>query len=154
MDGACSPEHIYTLSEIGVKGFVLGTSVLFGKGYDYDIAEVRDFVLKHIKVPEIGNVYQASHEGIEVLEVVKEVSTDIFGGLEVQAGTCIGYNKVLNGVEYHQGSEVFYVKAGQVIELYGTTLHYTPCKVDEYFMTVVLLIKGTNTTLNNPEEFV
>lgn len=35
LDGACSPERISVLSKKGVKGFVLGTSALFGKGRSY-----------------------------------------------------------------------------------------------------------------------
>jgi ribulose-phosphate 3-epimerase len=35
LDGACSPERIETLSNKGVKGFVLGTSALFGKNKPY-----------------------------------------------------------------------------------------------------------------------
>lgn len=31
LDGACSPERVETLSKVGVKGFILGTSALFGK---------------------------------------------------------------------------------------------------------------------------
>lgn len=35
IDGACSPEKIQLLSEIGVEGFILGTSALFNKGRSY-----------------------------------------------------------------------------------------------------------------------
>lgn len=35
IDGACSPERIAALNKIGVKGFVLGTSALFGKEKSY-----------------------------------------------------------------------------------------------------------------------
>lgn len=35
LDGACSPEKIAELSRVGVKGFVLGTSALFGKDKSY-----------------------------------------------------------------------------------------------------------------------
>ena len=35
IDGACSPEKIHDLSKIGVKGFILGTSALFGKDKSY-----------------------------------------------------------------------------------------------------------------------
>ena len=35
IDGACSPERIEELSQIGVEGFILGTSALFGKGKSY-----------------------------------------------------------------------------------------------------------------------
>ena len=43
LDGACSPERIQTLSKMGVKGFVLGTSALFGKEKSYQeiIPELR-----------------------------------------------------------------------------------------------------------------
>ena len=42
-DGAISPERIAALSGMGVKGFVLGTSSLFGKGRSYEeiIPELR-----------------------------------------------------------------------------------------------------------------
>ena len=44
IDGACSPEKIEMLSKIGVKGFILGTSALFGKGRSYQeiIKELRE----------------------------------------------------------------------------------------------------------------
>lgn len=35
VDGAISPDKIATLSPIGVEGFILGTSSLFGKNEDY-----------------------------------------------------------------------------------------------------------------------
>lgn len=35
VDGAISPEKIEELSKLGVDGFILGTSALFGKGEDY-----------------------------------------------------------------------------------------------------------------------
>ena len=35
IDGACSPERIKQLSQIGVEGFILGTSALFGKEKNY-----------------------------------------------------------------------------------------------------------------------
>ena len=43
IDGACSPEKIAMLSKVGVKGFILGTSALFGKEKSYKeiITELR-----------------------------------------------------------------------------------------------------------------
>lgn len=35
IDGACSPEKIKELSKVGVEGFILGTSALFGKNKSY-----------------------------------------------------------------------------------------------------------------------
>ena len=34
-DGACGADKIATFAPMGVKGFVLGTTVLFGKGRPY-----------------------------------------------------------------------------------------------------------------------
>lgn len=44
IDGACSQERIVNLSKLGVTGFVLGTSSLFGKERPYEeiIRELRD----------------------------------------------------------------------------------------------------------------
>lgn len=104
---------------------------------------------------------------------------DVYGGLEAQAGICAGRNKVFNGIEFHQGSETvvaltdcvlfvgkksdmvgqtyngeraecFFMEKGQIIEMYDSTLHYSPCNTGDYFITVVILLKGTNTPLENP----
>lgn len=46
VDGAISPERIAALSSIGVDGFVLGTSTLFGKSESYDaiVSDVKSSV--------------------------------------------------------------------------------------------------------------
>lgn len=43
-DGACGPDKIKTFAPMGVKGFVVGTTVLFGKGRPYAdiLKEVRE----------------------------------------------------------------------------------------------------------------
>lgn len=45
VDGAISPKHIEKLSENGVKGFILGTSALFGKEKNYKelISEFKEY---------------------------------------------------------------------------------------------------------------
>lgn len=48
VDGAISPEKIEQLSEIGVTGFVLGTSALFGKKQSYDV------ILDELKKEKVG----------------------------------------------------------------------------------------------------
>ena len=45
-DGACGADKIQTFAPMGVKGFVLGTTLLFGKGRPYmdilkDIRELK-----------------------------------------------------------------------------------------------------------------
>ena len=47
MDGACGADKIKTFAPKGVKGFVLGTTLLFGKGKPYDE------ILKEVRALEI-----------------------------------------------------------------------------------------------------
>lgn len=133
--------------------------------------------MKHTPVPD-DVVYVPSVEELESLEVGKEMQNRGFGGIPVQIGYCNGHNKKLNALEYHRCSEInvavtdmvlllgslqdvekdftydtsrieaFFVPAGTGIEVYGTTLHYAPCHVqDSGFQCVVVLPKGTNTDL-------
>ena len=80
--------------------------------------------------------------------------------MPVQLGYCNGHNTRLNCLEYHRDSELniglydfillvareddiiggkldtskvmaFRAKAGQVVEVYGTTLHYAPCNAEK-----------------------
>jgi ribulose-phosphate 3-epimerase len=50
-DGACTSEKIRTYAPQGVDGFVLGTSLLFGKDRPYDqlIAEVRQIIAESMQ---------------------------------------------------------------------------------------------------------
>ena len=46
-DGSCSADKIKEFAPLGVKGFVLGTSLLFGKGRPYGD------ILREVRVLEI-----------------------------------------------------------------------------------------------------
>ncbi|MFL2138981.1 DUF4867 family protein [Desemzia sp. FAM 23991] len=151
----------------------------YGKILSYDATEIIRFSEKNISIPEEGNIYVPSNKELESFDLVQKIGKDVFGNLAIEAGECAGQNTQLTGVEHHQGSEVtiavtdvvlvlgllqdmvgdkydstkteiFFFKKGSVIELYGTTLHYSPCKVMATgFMTVVLLLEGTNKLLLN-----
>ena len=123
-------------------------------------------------------IYVAQAEELESLPIAEDFKNRAFGGMPIQLGYCNGNNKALNAVEYHRDSEVivaatdiillvgmqqdiqadftydtslieaFYMKAGMVVEIYATTLHYAPCTAQEGgFRSVVVLPKGTNTDL-------
>lgn len=145
----------------------------------YGIREYEAYVKDSFEVPASGSLYLPSLPELCGMRVTQRLSREVYGGLETQAGICAGRNKVLNGVEYHQGSETvaaltdcvlfvgkktdmlgetydgslaecFFVRKGCVVELYDTTLHYCPCNTDSRFITVVVLLKGTNTLLESP----
>lgn len=142
-----------------------------------DCSLILDYAEKSICIPKKGTKYCESVKELETFSVVDDIKYEVYGGLDIEVGCCSGQNTMLTGLEYHQGSETivavtdciimvgrlqdmkdctyeskniesFYVKKGQVVELYTTTLHYTPCNVSENgFITLVVLLKGTNTVI-------
>ena len=120
----------------------------------FDLSEIEAWG-RTVAMPESGNAYQASDAVLEALPAAQAIGLAVYGGMPFQAGPCRGHNHVLNGIEYHSGSEVavclqpcvlilghlwdmqgntydgaktqaFYCEAGQVVQTYETTLHYTP----------------------------
>ena len=141
----------------------------------YDLEELLK-EMDAIDLPESGSKYEASIEALEKLSIFKELENNAYGGMPIQLGMCWGRNKKLNCVEFHKSNEVnicssdcvfflgkfedienntldtskikaFAIPKGVVLDLYATTLHYTPCHLDENvgFRCVVVLPKGTNT---------
>lgn len=140
----------------------------------YDTAELLNTLCE--KTPKPADVlYYPSVDALESLPIAKDFSDRFYGGMPVQLGCCNGHNTVLNCLEYHRDSELnipaddmiflvaamtdikdgkldtadvkaFSAKAGEVVELYGTTLHYAPCSADKEtgFRVVVVLPRGTN----------
>ena len=124
--------------------------------------------------------YVAEEPVLQELPAMVEVSEHLFGGMPVQLGWCNGHNTKLNCLEYHRDSELniglrdfillvakaddiidgkldtskvkaFRAAAGQVVEVYETTLHYAPCsaKKSDGFKVVIALPKGTNGAMPN-----
>ena len=49
--------------------------------------------------------------------------------------------------------KMFYLEKGEAVEVYATSMHYAPCKVeDSGFSCIVVLPKGTNTALDKKGE--
>lgn len=140
----------------------------------YNFEELVEYAKKHTPIPEVGNIYVASDPEMEKLAVFEDVKNGIYGKMDIEFGYCNGNNSLLNGLEYHKGSEVniaitdlvlllakvsdidngkidsskvkgFYIPKGMVIEVYQTTMHFSPCKVsDEGFKCIVILPRETN----------
>lgn len=146
---------------------------------DYEVAELIKEMQK-TDAPADAVVYYPSIPELEDLPIKKVIEDSFFGGQPLQIGYCNGTNDKLNAVEYHRNSELgvavtdliflvgkqqdieedntydtskieaFFVPAGEVVELYATTLHYAPCGVDgKPFRNVVILPEGTNTEVAN-----
>lgn len=132
--------------------------------------------------PAEGSAYVASQPEFEKLAIKEEIQNEFFGSLPAQLGYCWGHNNLMNATEWHTCSEIniavtplvlilghvwdvkdgtidsskfqaFYLPKGTAVEVYATTLHFTPCQVQpEGFGCVVALPKGTNTDLEAPAE--
>lgn len=124
-------------------------------------------------IPE-GTKYVVSAPELEQVEGVDTLGLLMYGGRPFQPGWCNGHNTRLNCLEYHRASEfnlgardfilllakreqivdgkldtaqvkAFRAPAGTLVEVYATTLHYTPCMVDDGgFQVMVALPAGTN----------
>lgn len=153
----------------------------YGRIIENDVKDILHYGDVYITPPKSGNEYLASVKDVEDLTSIQTISKKVYGYMEVEAGTCTGQNTTLSGIEYHQGSETiiaitdyvlivgkmqdmeysyydssscecFYVPRGTIVECYSTTLHYTPCKVEEAgFKTIVLLLKGTGDSIDEYE---
>jgi hypothetical protein len=148
---------------------------------NYEFGELKEKMGK-TEIPQDGNIYVASDSQLEGKRLMEIIEASIYGNMPIQIGYCNGRNSTLNGLEYHKGSEInlaitdlvlllgrvqdiennsynasdvsaFYIPEGTVIELYGTTLHFAPCKVTDIgFKAVVILPKGTNQPLEGESE--
>ncbi|WP_110113860.1 DUF4867 family protein [Bacillus sp. CGMCC 1.16541] len=149
----------------------------------YDFRELEAY-MERTTIDETGNVYVASVPEMEQTKIKEQIQLNFYGDMPIQIGYCNGSNCTLNGLEYHKGSEInvamtdlvllvglvqeidnnqfesknvkaFFVPKGTAIELYGTTLHFAPCKVsDDGFKVVVILPKGTNEPLEHKVETI
>ena len=140
----------------------------------YDTACLLKALDEETPLPE-GVAYEPSVPALEATCLFGQLQNNAYGGMPVQLGYCNGRNTKLNCLEYHRDSELniglydfillvareddiiggkldtskvkaFRAKAGQVVEVYGTTLHYAPCNAekDGKFKVVIVLPKGTN----------
>lgn len=161
---------IYSVND---KEFVRYGKVLGG----YDTSELLSALDEKTPLPE-GVGYVPSVASLECTKIFGQLQNNAYGGMPIQIGYCNGHNTKLNCLEYHRDSEIniglydfvllvakeddiengvldtskvmaFKAQAGQVVEVYATTLHYAPCNAekDGKFKVVIVLPKGTNGAL-------
>lgn len=165
--------------QLNIKSIYDSCFITYGKVIEEDVSDVLNYVSASVQPPKNENSYIPSVKAIEQLSSIQRISHQIYGYMDVMAGIVYGHNQVLNGIEYHQGSETiiaatdyvlivghiwdmktntydsslcecFYVQKGTIVECYSTTLHYTPCCVHQSgFITICLLPRGTGEDLKD-----
>lgn len=153
----------------------------YGRVLDIDASEIVN-ECKKIQMPDAGTEYMLSVDALEKLECSEKIRELTAGGCEAQIGICMGHNSFMNALEFHNSSEIniaaeplvlllgleyemdgkefssekvkaFYLEKGDIVEVYGTTLHFCPCQVcDDGFKCVVALMKGTNDVLDKSSD--
>ena len=148
---------------------------------EYDFSEAINLV-KDFPVPDGTTTYIPELYETVDLTLYSELCNKLYGEMPIQIGFGGGYNSSLNALEWHKGNEVnvavsdfvilisstldmadgkvdsskvqsFYLEKGQAVELYATTLHYSPCNVcAEAFRMIVVLPRGTNLPLDKKPE--
>lgn len=149
----------------------------YGRVLNMDTSEIVAECEK-IQMPDEGTEYMLSVDSIEHLDCSEAIRELTFGGCETQIGICMGHNGLMNAMEFHKSSEIniaaeplvlllgleyemdgnefssekvkaFYLEKGDIVEVYGTTLHFCPCQIsDNGFKCVVALPKDTNAPLD------
>lgn len=146
---------------------------------EYNFEGLIKYMEGKTSIPEAGNTYVASVKEMEATPIHSQIKEDFYGSMPIQIGYCNGRNSTLNGLEYHKGSEInvavtdmvlllgkiqdirdnkydadnaeaFFIPEGTAVELYGTTLHFSPCRTsNKGFKCIVILPAGTNLPLEN-----
>ena len=165
-------------SGLEIKGIADNAFKQYGKIVEgYPFQQFDDY-MDRLVMSEPGVVYYPSISELEDNSIKSKISKYVYGGQPIEIGYCAGDNCRLDGLEYHKGSEViyavtnmvlllghiwdikdnrysstnieaFYVQKGSAVEIYATTLHFAPCKVDRNgFKAVIILPKDTNCALD------
>lgn len=150
----------------------------YGRVLEENFPDIEKYLEDKTSIPEEGNIYIASDPKFEKLKSYDRIKKIYYGNLDIEFGYCNGNNKRLNALEYHMGSEInvactdfvlllgdirdiendsydtnkveaFLIKKGQAIEIYSTTLHFSPIEINNNgFKCAVVLPRFTNTEID------
>ncbi len=129
-------------------------------------------------IPKDDNpAYIASITELEELKQ-PDIIAGVFGEEAAQVGICRGFNRSMNGMEWHdcpeiliaitplllllgtvdemkddqwnsRNTKVCYLEAGEGVVLNAGTLHFAPCRPDSNpFLSLIILPKGVNEALS------
>jgi hypothetical protein len=80
---------------------------------------------KNIPLLSEGGKYEASLPVLEALTAEKNmIRYSVYGGLPVEIGYCVGQNTKMNGMEWHQGSELILAITDMIVLLAPITSIY------------------------------
>ena len=135
-----------------------------------DFSSLITVASEETKVPDTGNIYEASADVLENIKDIKDIiSQEIYGELDIQIGYCNGNNSKLNALEWHNGNEVviavtdlvlllahtwdivdgclpsdkvegFFVPSNTAVEIFSSTMHLAPCKTSDEGFKSIIIL--------------
>ena len=164
-----------------LKIYTIHDAEFIAYGTPIDDVDTTEIVCVGEKLLQNGGAgYKASVPEFEALSIHETIRDRFFGQMPTQTGFVWGCNDRMNALEWHKNSEIniaiddivlllgqldditdgeynsdkvkaFYLKKGEMAEVYATSLHFTPCTVKKSGMgAVVGLPLSTNTPLDKP----
>lgn len=126
----------------------------YGKVIDYiDVTELQK-VMDGIPAPENDVVYVPGAEELESLDVFEQMRDQLFGGMPIQLGYCVGGNHLLNCFEYHRDSEMDYAATDLVLilgkqqDIDPVGFTYDTAKAEAFFLPKGTFVELYATTLH------
>jgi hypothetical protein len=143
----------------------------------YDFTDMIKYMEKWSPIPEEGCIRIPSVEALEELSVSKNIQDYFYGELPIQIGYFNGVNSKLNCLEFHKSNEIilaltdiiiflgkvqdisdnyyelkraeaFFVPEGVAIEIYSSTMHSIPCRMQANgFRCILICLRGSDTSL-------
>ncbi len=166
--------HLNNLNTIKINDIYCAKFNKYAKIINYSFVDLIETAKIATEIPKQGNIYVASSNELESNKSKIYLQDNVFGSSNIQIGYCNGNSCKLNAFEYHKCSEVFiavtncvllfadlrdikdntlhtskaqafYIPEGNAIEVYSTTLHFAPCKIESSgYKTIIVLTKNTN----------
>lgn len=126
----------------------------YGRVLELDMQEFTSCIKARPEVPAGQVVYVPSVAEFESLQIFKQLTQEVFGGMPVELGHCSGWNNQLNGLEYHRSSEID-MAATDLILLLGSqqdidweNFTYDTAKVEAFLVPAGTAVELYATTLH------
>lgn len=146
------------------------------------VPQMREYIYQQTAMPEVGDeYYEPSCPTLMEMDEAVQFTQFAYGEVPCQVGYYNGWAGTLDALEYHKCSEtlvefepvvlilghiwdirddavssddlkLFFVPSDQCVELYATTLHFSPLRAtDRGVRQIVCQTATTNTPLHHPE---
>ena len=101
----------------------------------FDTAALEAEMLK-MPCPDGAVVYVPSVAELEALDIMKDFTEQLYGGMPIQIGYCNGDNHVMNCLEYHRDSELNLAVTDLILLLYTSATYETADVIGTYVYRV------------------